>query len=70
MAKVPTQSFPSFLPVGYVLAAIAVLAFSLGSVQAQMDPSDINTATQQELKAVKGIGAANAKKIDRQPVVG
>ena len=46
-----------------VLAAIAVLAFSLGNVQAQTDLLDINTATQQELKAVKGIGAANAKKI-------
>ena len=53
-----------------VLVAIAALAFSLGNVQAQAqkDLLDINTATQQELKAVKGVGAATAKKIiDNRP---
>jgi competence protein ComEA len=51
-----------------VLVAIAALAFSLGNVQAQSDLLDINTATQQELKAVKGVGAATAKKIiDNRP---
>jgi DNA uptake protein ComE-like DNA-binding protein len=48
-----------------VIVAVAALAFSLGNVQAQTpkDLVDINTATQQELKAVKGIGAPTAKKI-------
>jgi competence protein ComEA len=48
-----------------VLVAIAALAISLGNVQAQAQKAllDINTATQQELEAVKGVGAATAKKI-------
>ena len=46
-----------------VIVAVAALAFSLGNAQAQKDLLDINTATQQELKAVKGVGAATAKKI-------
>ncbi len=53
-----------------VLVAIAALAFSLGNVQAQAqnDLVDINTATQQQLKAVKGVGVVTAKKIiDNRP---
>ena len=46
-----------------VLVAVAALAFSLGNAQAQKALVDINTATQQELEAVKGVGAATAKKI-------
>jgi competence protein ComEA len=46
-----------------VLVAVAALGFSLGNVQAQKGLLDINTATQQELEAVKGVGAATAKKI-------
>jgi competence protein ComEA len=46
-----------------VLVAVAALAFSLGNAQAQKGLLDINTATQQELEAVKGVGAATAKKI-------
>ena len=47
-----------------VLVAVAALAFSLGNAQAQAKALvDINTATQQELEAVKGVGAATAKKI-------
>jgi competence protein ComEA len=46
-----------------VLVAVAALAFSQGSAQAQKALVDINTATQQELEAVKGVGAATAKKI-------
>jgi competence protein ComEA len=46
-----------------VLVAVAVLAFSLGNAQAQKGLVDVNTATQQELEAVKGVGAATAKKI-------
>jgi competence protein ComEA len=48
-----------------VLVAFAALTFSLGNVQAQAQKAlvDINTATQQELEAVKGLGAATAKKI-------
>lgn len=48
-----------------VLVVIAVLAFSLGHVRAQAPKPllDINTATQPELEAVKGVGAATAKKI-------
>lgn len=48
-----------------VLVAVAALTFSLGSVQAQAQKGllDINTASQQELGAVKGVGAATAKKI-------
>ena len=48
-----------------VLVAVAALAFSLGNAQAQAPKGlvDINTATQQELEAVKGVGAATAKKI-------
>ena len=47
-----------------VLVAVAALAFSLGNVQAQAPKAlvDINTATQQELEAVKGVGAATAKR--------
>ena len=66
MVKEPINSSHFFCrwAVG-VLAAIAVLAFSLGNVQAQAQKAllDINTATQQELEAVKGVGAATAKKI-------
>jgi predicted DNA-binding helix-hairpin-helix protein len=48
-----------------VLVAVAALTFSLGNVQAQAQKAlvDINSATQQELEAVKGVGAATAKKI-------
>jgi competence protein ComEA len=46
-----------------VLVAVAALAFSLGNAQAQKGLLDINTATQQQLEAVKGVGAATAKKI-------
>ena len=48
-----------------VLVAVAALAFSLGNAQAQAPKAlvDINNATQQELEAVKGVGAATAKKI-------
>ena len=46
-----------------VLVAVAALAFSLSNAQAQKALVDINTATQQELEAVKGVGAATAKKI-------
>ena len=46
-----------------VIVAVAALAFSLGNAQAQKGLVDINTATQQELEAVKGVGAATAKKI-------
>jgi competence protein ComEA len=48
-----------------VLVAVATLAFTLGNAQAQASKGlvDINSATQQELEAVKGVGAATAKKI-------
>ena len=48
-----------------VIVAVAALTFSLGNAQAQAQKGlvDINTATQQELEAVKGVGAATAKKI-------
>jgi competence protein ComEA len=46
-----------------VLVAVAALAFSLSNAQAQKALVDINTAAQQELEAVKGVGAATAKKI-------
>jgi competence protein ComEA len=46
-----------------VLVAVATLAFSLANAQAQKALVNINTATQQELEAVKGVGAATAKKI-------
>jgi competence protein ComEA len=66
MVKNPI-TFPHFfhrLVLG-MMAAVAVLAFSLGSAQAQAPKAlvDINTATQPELEAVKGVGAATAKKI-------
>ena len=64
MVKNPINLTHSFcrLALG-VIVAVAALTFSLGNAQAQKGLVDINTATQQELEAVKGVGAATAKKI-------
>jgi len=65
MVKNPINLLHSFCRLALAIMVAAALTFSLGNFQAQAQKAlvDINSATQQELEAVKGVGAATAKKI-------